>query len=248
MFLSAADAARWMLVNLNGGELDGRRLVSEEVLREIQSPQIVTRPSAEMHQNFNFYCMGWSASDLRGVRILTHEGGEFGASSFAILCPEKITGVTLCLSRSEGVAVKALAYGLLERACGMPLHDWEKTFQGFKQNFDSGIQKTYDEQFAEDEKMSALPLESYVGIYQSPQSGIVRVTEQDGLLVSSFDEGEVYNHTLKPRGGGVFDIHDYAYLGSVPDGAIEHRVKFVCEGDRVLRLKTLGQGEFEKVS
>jgi CubicO group peptidase (beta-lactamase class C family) len=80
---SVSDMAKWMIVQLAGGQLSGgnRRLFSEKVGRETWSAQTILPigeppPAlAALRTNFAAYGLGWGLREYRGHKYVSHTGG-----------------------------------------------------------------------------------------------------------------------------------------------------------------------------
>ncbi len=64
---SVNDMCRWLRMQINGGELQGRRIVGEKALKHTRIPQIPISPIAS-------YASGWVVSSLQGGRVVWHNG------------------------------------------------------------------------------------------------------------------------------------------------------------------------------
>lgn len=111
------DLARWVRLHLNGGTLDGRRVLAADVVREMQqraAPVSDEHPLVPEHRRVGAG-LGWDLREHRGVRVVTHNGRYDGASAVFSLLPESGAGVVvLCNLGGPGMflceAVAAEAY------------------------------------------------------------------------------------------------------------------------------------------
>lgn len=91
-----AEMATWVRLNLNGGELNGTRVLSAEVLREIQSPQAVMSDMPTINGGiFSLYGMGWMLTAYQGHKLVHHGGGIDGFITEVALLPEDDLGVVV---------------------------------------------------------------------------------------------------------------------------------------------------------
>jgi CubicO group peptidase (beta-lactamase class C family) len=100
---SVADLARWLRFQLNGGTLDGRRLVSEAALRETQSSQLVVPTTVAFRRARNLrygagYGMGWQVWDYRGRPMLWHTGSGDGELAYMAIFPENGLGIVVLVN------------------------------------------------------------------------------------------------------------------------------------------------------
>jgi CubicO group peptidase (beta-lactamase class C family) len=90
---SVVDMARWMLANLNRGELDDRRILQATSYDLLWTPTVRTTPPNEsppVHIG-----LGWFISEHAGRRTIFHGGGDIGFRSFVLLVPDERIGIAL---------------------------------------------------------------------------------------------------------------------------------------------------------
>ena len=87
---SANDMAEWLRFILNGGELDGKRIVSEKSFEEWLKPQMKVTPDGKTSYGF-----GWLLQDWKGKKIVKHDGGIDGFNSMVAMLPEEKLGFVM---------------------------------------------------------------------------------------------------------------------------------------------------------
>jgi hypothetical protein len=92
---TAADMARWMKFHLNGGELDGVRLLSEETHQEMWTRAYNDRPQGADVAH------GFQDQHYRGLRLLGHAGGTAAFLTNMILVPELNLGIFTSQNSAE---------------------------------------------------------------------------------------------------------------------------------------------------
>ncbi len=85
---NVTEMTRWMLANLNHGELDGKRILKAD------SYDILWQPSAQVNEELNVG-LSWFLGSYKGNKIVFHSGGDTGYRSQLVLLPEKNIGVVL---------------------------------------------------------------------------------------------------------------------------------------------------------
>lgn len=106
---TTADMARFLLMHLEGGALDGKRVLSKRALDEMHRLQITMDPSIPG------YALGFSEDFIGDLRVLEHGGNMAGFSSLMVLIPSKRAGFFV-VNQLEGSALRDnLKWGLLER-------------------------------------------------------------------------------------------------------------------------------------
>ena len=239
----AADIARWMIVQLDGGRIpggtaDGRRLFSERRGREMWSPQTIVPidalppPLSALQPSFLACGLGWFLRDYRGHRIVMHTGGISGMVSRVTLVPDRNFGVAVFTNQQDEGAVQAVTYDVLDRCLGGPEIDW---IEAFRQ-----VEKAEDEKAAEagGERSRAraahskpsLPPAAYAGVYRDAWYGDVTIREEDGKLVLRFSRTPMLVGDLEHWQYDTFvarwrdrrlDADAFVTFALKPDGAID---------------------------
>jgi CubicO group peptidase (beta-lactamase class C family) len=114
---TATDMARFMIANLQGGVLDGKRILSARTAREMQTSQFRIHPRVPGWA-YGFY--EWTQNDLR---LVGHGGSmDDGYSALMTLVPEKNFGIFVACNTESGASVLAeeLKDALLDRYFPMP--------------------------------------------------------------------------------------------------------------------------------
>ncbi|WP_340104267.1 serine hydrolase domain-containing protein [Rhodohalobacter sp. 8-1] len=95
MAATAADMARWMQFHLNGGELDGVRLLSSSTHEQMWTRAFNDRP------NGADVAHGFQDRPYRGVRMIGHSGGTAAFLTNMIMVPELNLGIFLSQNSAE---------------------------------------------------------------------------------------------------------------------------------------------------
>ena len=85
---SVNDMAKWVEFVANGGELNGKRLVSEKGYEEWTKPQMPIAGKVA-------YGLGWFIEDWHGLKVLQHGGNIDGFNAMVAVMPEKKLGFVL---------------------------------------------------------------------------------------------------------------------------------------------------------
>jgi CubicO group peptidase (beta-lactamase class C family) len=87
---SARDMAKWITFVMNGGAVNGKRLVSEKGFDEWVKPQNKITPNGKMA-----YGLGWFLQDWNGLKVVQHGGNIDGFNSLVAMIPEKKLGFVM---------------------------------------------------------------------------------------------------------------------------------------------------------
>jgi CubicO group peptidase (beta-lactamase class C family) len=85
---SARDMAEWLRFVMNGGTVNGKRLVSEKGYAEWVKPQMKIAGTMD-------YSFGWFLQQWNGLKVVQHGGNIDGFNSLVAMIPEKKLGFVL---------------------------------------------------------------------------------------------------------------------------------------------------------
>ena len=87
---SARDMAEWVKFVMNGGTVNGKRLVSEKGYEEWLKPQMKMNPTGTVN-----YGLGWMLRNWNGLKVVEHGGNIDGFNSLVAMIPEKKLGFVM---------------------------------------------------------------------------------------------------------------------------------------------------------
>lgn len=87
---SARDMAKWITFVMNGGSVNGKRLVSEKGFDEWTKKQMNITPDGKMA-----YGLGWFLREWNGLKVVEHGGNIDGFNSLVGMIPEKKLGFVM---------------------------------------------------------------------------------------------------------------------------------------------------------
>jgi CubicO group peptidase (beta-lactamase class C family) len=191
---SVDDMARWTRFMLNGGELEGTRLLSESTHAEIMSPQVIAPKSmyptmALVQPRFFTYGLAWFLHDYDGQAVAMHTGSIDGMSALIGLLPDRGVGVYVLANTDHAELRHALMYRVFDTLTGRQGRDWS-----------ADLLRLYGERRAaaaaaqprrELGTRPSVPLERYAGTYEHPTYGAATVSVRNERLHLHFGSGRI---------------------------------------------------------
>jgi hypothetical protein len=98
---SAQDAARWLILHMNDGEIDGKRVISAEraeQMRTLQASFPQKQGSIRIMEGFG---LGWQVGTFHGTPLCSHGGGYAGAATYYAILPEKKCGFAVLMNAGD---------------------------------------------------------------------------------------------------------------------------------------------------
>jgi CubicO group peptidase (beta-lactamase class C family) len=244
----ARDLSRWVRMQLAGGSLEGKRVVSAEALAETHAPQIVVpldRTFARLAGTTQVsYGLGWRIFDYRGQRVLEHGGAVDGFRALVVLVPGKKVGLVVLANLEETAAVSATGYTLLDHVLGLPRlkkdgKDWHDHFREQVKQSDEA-REARRARLLKSRRPRAKPsreLKAYAGAYRDRAYGRAEVRLEGERLVLCWSRFKVpLDHLLY----NTFVVPQQKEVG--PHRLSLETVLFTLDGEgRVATLRFLGR-------
>ena len=216
--LSAADAAKWMQLQLAHGALPagGGRVFSVAQADEMWKPVVVVPADefrlpgslAAMQPDLQTYALGWFVETWRGHRVIEHSGAVFGAVAMLYMIPDLHLGVSVVINSEDSGARRAVMFHILDHYVGAPETDWISVLDRTRTEMTSAaaaaVAKVVASSPATGETASGSPAR-YTGSYADPWYGRMNVSRRtDGGLAIRFERTPGMEGRLEPLGGDRF--------------------------------------------
>ena len=204
---SAADVAKWLILQLNHGKFDNRQIFSERQGWEMHQPAVllpISKSASEFipSRHFNAYGLGWNVWDYHGRKVVSHGGGLDGMISRTALMPQENLGLVI-LTNSENPVPTILQHKIFDVFLGVPRRDWnaeylEREKQGKVREAEA--RKKIEASRVANTKPS-LAMKDYAGTYTGDLYGDAVISEENGKLILR----------LKPAPNFVADLEHWHY-------------------------------------
>lgn len=205
---SANDAARWLILHMNDGEIDGKRVLSAaraKEMRTLQSKLPKPEGSIRIIQGFG---LAWQVGTFHGTPLCSHSGGYAGTAAYYAMLPDKKCGFALLMNTSG--AAKGLqdviAVDILDRLIEGDEHVdvlevYRKNLTGQKKRLAAETTKIMRNK----SKPFTLtgPVSAYAGRFESAELGTITITPDDERLKVVMGECEL---DVVPSGQDAFKV------------------------------------------
>jgi CubicO group peptidase (beta-lactamase class C family) len=195
---TAADLARWLRFQLGDGTWRGARLVSDSVMQQLRTPNVLipTTPAMRAARRVRFfpgYGLGWQVMDFRGHPMVWHSGSGDGSATFMAVLPQDSLAVLVMMNTWAAPGIHgALAARILDTWLGVrPLSDDAHDALGGRPEM---IERSRMALHGVMEGMvegsvPPRPPADYAGVYADSLYGRMIVREEDGRLTLQMGEG-----------------------------------------------------------
>lgn len=199
---NVADMAKWVSLQLSDGSFEGRQFLKKETLQAMHTPQVALRIFPEEASASFGYGLGWMVGMHEGHYMVTHGGGIDGfISSTGFLPKEKIGVVVLTNSDSGMMFANSLTEAIFNQILGITKEDWMVKAKEKNDKMKNALQKSSEKPGDLSSVTAGIvrPYKDYVGEFENPGYGTVRVyNEGDSLILS-------YQTLSTPLSHGCYD-------------------------------------------
>lgn len=228
----ANDMSKWMRFHLANGEFKGNRLISKESLLETRKPHIpvpVENPDKygfDSGTNVKNYCLGWGLCDYRGLTLTSHGGCIDGFTTEVWLIPKENVGIAVFANSTYGPMVSVLSRYIADLIFDLPKRNWIVDFKALaRAQTQEAKQKKLEKKKAGLKRYArtkpSRELDAYVGEYEEPAYGILKITRQDGILIASHNK-----HTLTLN---HFHFDTFTGKKDVPEANVSMKITFILD-------------------
>ncbi|WP_424963441.1 serine hydrolase [Ekhidna sp.] len=199
---SSTDMAKWMMMNLNGGEWDGQQYIEKEQQNLLWTPHNNFKLSERSKESipgrhFAGYGLGWSVMDYHGTMAVSHGGGYDGMYSRVMMVPDLKLGIVVLTNTMEGISTP-LTYYIANQYLKKDMRDWSAEYLE-RARSRNGHKEDVDERKAA-RKMETKPSveeSELIGTYYDPMYGDIIVSNDEGELRIAFEKAPLLSATLE---------------------------------------------------
>ncbi|MDB5248699.1 MAG: serine hydrolase [Segetibacter sp.] len=182
------DLTHWLLMQLDSGRYEGKRILAWDVLQKTRDLNIITqsRRSKVYPTHFRGYGLGVYAADYAGRQIYYHTGGADGFVTNTCFVPEENLGITILSNNDNQSFFEALRYQILDAYLGVSYTNRSKAMlPDFQKKMSETVKKTETLQARVKANKTPMLLDAYAGNYENELYGrIVIEKDKDGKGLS----------------------------------------------------------------
>lgn len=182
------DLSHWLLMQLDSGRYEGKRIVPWQALQKTRDINTITRshPSNVYPTHIQGYGLGVFVSDYNGKQIYYHTGGADGFVTNTCFVPEEKLGITILTNNDNQNFFEALRYQILDAYLGVPyINRSKKSLPAFETELNETIKSTENLKARVKGNKPALTLDSYTGTFENEIYGPITIDkEKDAKLLT----------------------------------------------------------------
>jgi CubicO group peptidase (beta-lactamase class C family) len=174
---NAPDLAAWILLNLNRGEIHGKRIVRESSLLEMQTSQVAANKTF-YEFNRESYGLGWYIGSYKGKKLIHQFGGYEGYRAHVSLMPEEKLGIAVLIN-TNGYFPDYVAADVYDELLGIRDKD---LLSDLKKEAANKMNLQKESSASKDDGSLTLAIGNYSGNYLNTDWGTIRVQAEKNEL------------------------------------------------------------------
>ncbi|HKG60212.1 MAG TPA: serine hydrolase domain-containing protein [Pyrinomonadaceae bacterium] len=218
IFTSISDLGRWLILNMNGGKLDGKQVVPADIIRKVQTGYTKSTRNEPPFSGDGEYGLGWQIGKYRNDKVVYHHGGYPGYRSHVSFMPEKKIAVGVLVNNDT-------LGGRLADMLAAYAYDWWLQTENLDVDYAKQLQETltaYEKRTqgiaaeaaarAKREWQLTKPFTDYAGKYRNDLLGTMEIVAKDKALAvrmgymntvaTPFTEKDTIRVVMLPGGNG----------------------------------------------
>ena len=214
---SVNDIANWLKVWISGGKYKGKEILPSSYIREAASSQMVIAPELPAEQADVFlgnYGLGWMISSYRGHYLVEHGGNINGFSANVAFYPTDQLGIVVLTNQNGSPVPNLVRNSISDQVFNLKAIDWNGDAKKKTAAANLAAKQLEKVNVAQPilNTNPSHPLKDYVGIFENPAYGILRISLEKNSLYASGGENRM---KLKHLYYDVFDPQDVAKDGTI---------------------------------
>jgi CubicO group peptidase (beta-lactamase class C family) len=178
MVSNVKDMAKWLIMQLDSGRYEGKRILPWPVIRRTRDMNTIisSRKNNVYPMQFIGYGLGVYMADYNGKQMFWHTGGAFGFVTNTCFVPDENLGITILTNNDNQSFFEALRLQILDAYLGVPyINRSAQMLPGQIQQTTSTIKNTNAFKARVKGNKPTLPLTSFTGDYANDVYGTITI-------------------------------------------------------------------------
>ena len=209
---SVSDMAKWMMMNLNGGEWSGTQFIDKEQQNLLWTPHNNYKLSERSKESlpgrhFAGYGLGWGLMDYHGTMAVSHGGGYDGMYSRVFMIPDIKLGIVVLTNSMEGISTP-LAYYIANQYLQKDMREWSAEYL---KRARSRSEHKDDVEERKSKRVSgtktSVDSELFSGVYYDPMFGDITISKEGDQFRITFADAPDLGATLSHWHYNTYEIN-----------------------------------------
>ena len=205
---SVNDMSKWVMMQLDNGNLNNKKIMNGGVISETRIPHSILGNGGHIFNkaHFSLYALGWFLEEYNGRKIVAHTGGVNGFVTSVAMIPEEKLGIIVLTNTDANNFYEALRNEIQDSYLGLPYRNYSQVFLQQQKRNDGEMQKQLKAKrdTIDNHPPTALTLKEYTGNYEHEVYGKMNIVLENDKLIMRFEHHKGRYGTLEALGGNRF--------------------------------------------
>jgi CubicO group peptidase (beta-lactamase class C family) len=182
MVSNVKDLSRWLMMQLDSGRFEGKRILPWQVIQRTRDMNTIlsSRRSGNKLTHFTGYGLGVFEADYNGRQIFWHTGGADGFVTNTCFVPQEKLGITILTNQDNQNFFEILRYQILNAYLNVPYTNLSKAqLPNFQSDLNNTVGNIKTLQTRVKNGKPSLPINAYAGEYNNDVYGSISITVKD---------------------------------------------------------------------
>ncbi len=183
------DLAKWLMVQLDSGKINGQQVIPWPVLQKSRDVSIITssRKSPVYPIHFRGYGLGVGVADYNGRQVYSHTGGAAGMVSGVAFIPEERLGIAILTNNDNQNFFELLRYQVMDAYLDVPfVNRSHQQLAAFNRDMQKQLTEIKTWESRTNKTKPSLSYDAYTGEYHNQLYGKLTITQNAGKLKLKF--------------------------------------------------------------
>lgn len=233
----ASDMCKWLMLQLNNGSLNGKKIIKEKAIALTRYPESIigVNPRFNKLNHFNLYGLGLEIKDRKGYVLYSHTGGVNGYLSSVAFIPELKLGVVVLTTNDNQSLFQILNNQVLDAFLEVPYSNYSKQSipEFIAENITAETEIDSLKNLALKKNIIPVGINNFCGKYYNDLYGNVEIKNLNNQLVMYFQNHPTMTAKLEYTANNKFLIT----YSDITMGIRE--IPFTIEKDKILGFTLL---------
>jgi CubicO group peptidase (beta-lactamase class C family) len=200
MVSNVKDMAKWLMVQLDSGRYEGKRVLPWPVIRRTRDMNTIlsSRKSSAFPTHFTGYGLGVFMTDYNSRQLFWHTGGACGFVTNTCFIPEEKLGITILTNNDNQEFFESLRYQIVDAYLGVPyVNRSSQSLSGHIREMDKTITEVSTLKARVKGNTPSAPLVAFTGDYTNEVYGSITIKTAGNDLQIKFNGHNNLEASLK---------------------------------------------------
>ena len=191
IYSNVKDMSNWLIMQLNKGKYNDKKIISENGLKVTHTPYSIVPGQLKSKDDFyKLYGLGWMINNYKGYLLLNHGGNIDGFSAMVSLLPREEYGIVVLTNMDGSVVPVIIQNNIQDRLLDLFQVNWNSKFLNKVREAEKAMAENKEDTRKVKNTKYSHDIKDYTGKFMHPAYGTLEITLKDNQLQAKFNNLE----------------------------------------------------------